>query len=95
MVSTRVKVFDVLVQRVIGVLMALPGILLAIVIVSILGISLQNAMIAVGVSIIPVFARFMRSSVIAIKEEEFLEAARAIGVGQVCMLVKHVFLNAC
>lgn len=87
--------FDVLVQRVIDSLMALPGILLAILIVSILGISLQNAMIAVGVSIIPVFARLMRSSVIAIKEEEFLEAARAIGVGQVRMLVKHVFLNAC
>ncbi|HDL85046.1 MAG TPA: ABC transporter permease [Candidatus Acetothermia bacterium] len=87
--------FDVLVQRVIDALMALPGVLLAIVIVSILGISLQNAMIAVGVSIIPVFARLMRSSVIAIKEEEFLEAARAIGVGQVRMLVKHVFLNAC
>ena len=87
--------FDVLTQRVIDAVMALPGILLAMVVVSIIGIGLQNAMIAVGVSIIPIFARLMRGSVIAIKEEAFLEAAHAIGVGQLRILVRHVFPNAC
>jgi len=86
--------FDAVIQRIIDALMALPGILLAIVVVSILGIGLQNAMIAVGVSIIPVFARLMRSSVIAIREEDFLEAARAIGVGNLRILVRHIFVNA-
>lgn len=82
------------VQRLIDTLMALPGILLAIVVVSILGVNLQNAMIAVGISSIPIFARLMRSSVIAIKEEDFLEAARAAGVGSLRILTRHVFVNA-
>lgn len=85
---------DALVQRAIDALMALPGILLAIFVVSILGIGLQNAMIAVGISSIPVFARLMRSSVMAIKEETYLEAARAVGAGQARILWKHVLPNA-
>lgn len=85
---------DALVQRAIDALMALPGILLAIFVVSILGIGLRNAMIAVGISSIPVFARLMRSSVMAIKEETYLEAARAIGAGQARILWKHVLPNA-
>ena len=85
---------DAVVQRVVDALMALPGILLAIFVVSILGIGLQNAMIAVGISSIPIFARLMRSSVMAIKEETYLEAARAIGAGQVRILWKHILPNA-
>jgi len=85
---------DALVQRAIDALMALPGILLAIFVVSILGIGLRNAMIAVGISSIPVFARLMRSSVMAIKEETYLEAARAVGAGQARILWKHVLPNA-
>lgn len=85
---------DMIVQRVIDTLMALPGILLAIVVVSILGINLQNAMIAVGVSSIPIFARLMRGSVIAIKEEDFVEAARAAGAGNLQILARHVLVNA-
>lgn len=86
--------FDMLIQRMIDTLMALPGILLAIVVVSILGINLQNAMVAVGISSIPVYARLMRSSVIAVKEEDFVEAARAIGLGNLRILARHVFVNA-
>jgi ABC-type dipeptide/oligopeptide/nickel transport system permease subunit len=86
--------FDIIIQRMIDTLMALPGILLAIVVVSILGINLQNAMIAVGISSIPIFARLMRSSVIAIKEEDFVEAARAIGAGDLRILARHVLMNA-
>ena len=86
--------FDAVIQRLIDALMALPGILLAILVVSILGIGLQNAMIAVGVSSIPVFARLMRSSVIAIKEEDYLEAARALGATQKRILWHHLLPNA-
>ncbi len=85
---------DTVVQRVIDALMAMPGILLAILVVSILGIGLQNAMIAVGISSIPVFARLMRSSVIAIKEEDYLEAARALGAGQGRIIWRHLLPNA-
>ena len=85
---------DMTVQRLIDTLMALPGILLAIVVVSILGINLQNAMVAVGVSSIPVFARLMRSSVLAIREEDFIEAARAAGMGNLRILTRHVLANS-
>lgn len=85
---------DMIVQRVIDTLMALPGILLAIVVVSIIGINLQNAMIAVGISSIPVFARLMRASVIVTKEEDFVEAVRAVGAGNLRILMKHVLVNS-
>ncbi len=85
---------DMIVQRMIDTLMALPGILLAIAVVSILGINLQNAMIAVGISSIPVFARLARSSVIFIKEEDFVEAARAVGAGNLRIMIRHILRNS-
>jgi ABC-type dipeptide/oligopeptide/nickel transport system permease subunit len=85
---------DVIAQRMVDTVMALPGILLAIVVMSILGIGLENAMIAVGVSSIPIFARLTRSSVIAVKDEDFVEAARSIGAGNIWVLIRHVLVNA-
>ena len=70
---------DVLGMRFVDVLLALPSILLAIVIVAMLGPSLANAMLAVGIVGIPQYARIVRASVLAVREMPFVEAERALG----------------
>ncbi len=84
---------DAVLMRLIDVLMAFPGVLLAIVIISILGPSLINAILAVAVYTIPIFARFARGSTMALKEEPYIEACRAIGVSDLRILARHVFPN--
>ncbi len=81
---------DLIVQRFIDIMMAFPAILLPIVIVTVLGVGLVNTMIAVGIISIPIYVRLVRGSVLSIKNEEHVEAARAIGRGDVMILVKHV-----
>ena len=85
--------FDNVVMRIIDVLMAFPSILLAIVIVSILGPNLQNAVIAVGVFTVPAFARLARGEVLSIKNQEYIEAARAMGASDVWILAWHILPN--
>jgi len=85
---------DIILQRIIDTLMTFPGILLAIVVITILGIGLEKAMVAVGISSIPVFARLMRASVLAVKEEDFVEASRASGAGNLRILTRHVLINS-
>ncbi len=66
-------------MRVMDVLLAFPALLLAIVIISVLGANLNNAMIAVGIVSIPIYARVMRSSVISVREQDYVTAAQALG----------------
>jgi len=80
-------------MRVIDVLLAFPGVLLALGIVSVLGPSLENLMIAVGVSGIPVYARLVRSTVLVAKEQLYVEAARVIGVPIQLILGRHILPN--
>lgn len=84
---------DLLVQRIIDILMALPPMLLAIVIVAILGPGLWNAMIAVGIAFIPSYARTVRASVLELREQNFVEASRAIGVGTPTIIARHIMPN--
>ncbi|KPQ21585.1 MAG: peptide/nickel transport system permease protein [Rhodobacteraceae bacterium HLUCCA24] len=84
---------DTIIMRLIDVMLAFPGVLLAVAIVSILGPSLVNAMIAVAVYTTPIFARLARSSTLAVKEEPYIEACRAAGMGHLRTLVKHIFPN--
>jgi peptide/nickel transport system permease protein len=70
---------DTVIMRCMDALAAFPAVLLALAILSALGPGIQNAMIAIGVVYIPAFARVMRGSVLAIKQQEFVEAARANG----------------
>ncbi len=72
---------DSLIMRVMDALLAFPAILLAIALMAVLGPSLQNAMIAIGVIYIPAFARITRANVLSLREKEFVEAARALGAG--------------
>lgn len=84
---------DTLIMRFVDVLLSIPSILLAIAIVASLGSSLRNLIIAIGIANIPVFARVIRSGVISIKEEEFIEASRALGANDFRIIFKHIIPN--
>jgi peptide/nickel transport system permease protein len=84
---------DGILMRIIDVMLAFPGILLALAIVSVLGPNLRNLMIAVGVSNIPFYARLVRGSVLVAKEQLYVEAARVVGVPVPIILVRHILPN--
>ncbi len=78
----------------IDVLLSFPAILIAIVIVALVGPGIRNAMIAIGIAQMPAYARLMRAEVVRLRSEVFVEAARAIGLPEWRILVRHVFPNA-
>lgn len=84
---------DMLFMRTIDVLMAFPLILLAIALVAVLGGGLVNLMLAVGISSIPPFARLMRGEVLAHREREYVDAARALGAGAARIMARHLLPN--
>jgi peptide/nickel transport system permease protein len=84
---------DDLLMRLIDIMLAFPGILLAMAIVSILGPSLANLMVAVGISAIPSYARLTRGSVLAAREQVYVLAARSIGVPNRLILTRHILPN--
>jgi ABC-type dipeptide/oligopeptide/nickel transport system permease subunit len=84
---------DLLVQRLIDIMLAFPGLLLAIVLISILGVGLINVMVAIGVASIPTYARLVRGSVLSIKEMDYIVAARAMGMGDLRIIFHHVLPN--
>lgn len=79
--------------RTMDLLLAFPGVLLAIVIVAILGATLENVMIAVGISAIPAFTRVVHSSALALTRLDFVEAARLAGSSQGRIVVRHILPN--
>jgi ABC-type dipeptide/oligopeptide/nickel transport system permease subunit len=81
------------VMRLMDILLAFPGILLAIAIVAMLGPGLDKGMIAIGVVNIPIYARLMRSTVLSIVQQEYITSARMVGVGQGRTLFVHVLPN--
>jgi peptide/nickel transport system permease protein len=85
---------DNAIMRFIDVLLAIPAILLAISIVAALGPELRNVMIAVGVGSIPSYARIVRASVLSLRDQEFIEAARAVGASDTRLIVKHIIPNS-
>jgi peptide/nickel transport system permease protein len=85
---------DAIIMRFIDVLLAFPGILLAIMIVAILGSNAVSVMLAAGMFGIPPFARTVRACTLSIKEQVYIESARAIGVPNNWIIVKHVLPNA-
>ena len=84
---------DGILMRIIDVMLAFPGILLALAIVSVLGPNLRNLMIAVGISQIPYYARLVRGSVLVAKEQLYVEAARVVGVPIPVIIVRHILPN--
>ena len=85
---------DSILMRVMDVVLAFPSILLAIVIVSILGPSLPNAMLAIGIVFIPQIARVVRSAVISVRERDYIEAERALGAGNAQIIFSGVLPNS-
>lgn len=84
---------DLIIMRFVDIMLSIPAILLAIVIVSILGPDLFNAMIAIGIVGIPTFARIVRSSVLAEKEKEYVVASRVNGSSEMRLILGVVLPN--
>ncbi|KYD08679.1 nickel transporter permease [Saccharococcus caldoxylosilyticus] len=85
---------DGIISRLFDIMLAFPSILLAIGIVAVLGPSLQNALIAIAVINIPNFGRLIRSRVLSIKQEEYIMAAKAIGMSDTRILFHHILPNS-
>lgn len=88
------KRIDNIIMRIMDIFLAIPSILMAMAIVAALGNSMMNLMIAIAVSNVPPFARIVRASVITIKNEEYIEAERAIGASDMRIIFSHVIPNA-
>jgi peptide/nickel transport system permease protein len=84
---------DTLIMRIADVILAFPGIIFAIWLISILGPSLRNVMIAVGLFSVPGFARLVRSSTLQVKEMDYVMAEKAIGAGTMRILARHILPN--
>jgi peptide/nickel transport system permease protein len=85
---------DSLLMRLMDVLLAFPSILLAIVVVSVLGPSLVNAMFAISIVFIPQIARVVRSAVISVRERDYIEAERALGAGNTQIVLSGILPNS-
>jgi peptide/nickel transport system permease protein len=85
---------DTVVMRLMDIMLSIPGLLMAIGIAAMLGPGLFSVMIAIGVVNIPIFARLLRGSVLGQKQNDFVLAARAIGVPRRKILVSHILPNA-
>ncbi len=86
--------FDNLIMRLMDILLAFPGIFLAISIIAVLGPGLTNLMLAAGIYSIPQFARIVRGSILSLKEKEFVEAARAVGENDFNILFRYLLPNS-
>lgn len=86
--------FDAVSMRVVDLLLAFPGILLALAIIAILGGSLTNLMIAVGIASIPEYVRITRGTVLTVRQREFVLAARVLGCRGPSIMMRHILPNA-
>jgi peptide/nickel transport system permease protein len=87
-------IVDSVIMRIMDVMLSIPGLLMAIGIVAALGAGLWQIMVAVGVTNIPIFARLLRGSILAQKENDFVIAARAVGAPKRTILASHILPNA-
>ncbi|SDI51388.1 ABC transporter permease [Alteribacillus bidgolensis] len=84
---------DAIIMRIMDVLLAFPGILLALGIVSVLGGSLNNVIISVGIFSVPAFARIVRGSTLSVRKLEYIDAVRALGASHFRIIFRHVLPN--
>ena len=84
---------DIVISRVTEALLACPFLILAIAFAAVLGPSLTNAMIAIGLSAVPIFIRLIRGQVMNVKAEDFVEGARAVGARDLRLMFRHVLPN--
>jgi len=86
-------IVDGILMRLIDAMLAIPFLILAIALAAFLGPNLTNAMIAIGVSQTPIFVRLTRAQVLSVKQEDYVEAARAVGNPHRRILLRHIFPN--
>ncbi len=84
---------DNVIMRMMDALLAFPTLVLALAITAALGPGLRNAMIAIGIVFMPIFARLTRGQVLSVREREFVEAARTIGAGHLRIMLQHILPN--
>lgn len=87
------KFTDGIISRILEIMFAFPEVLLALLIMSILGPSLNNIMIAIGIVYTPIFARITRGAVLSVKDSLYVEASRSIGVKDSIIIVRHILPN--
>nr|WP_257985650.1 MULTISPECIES: ABC transporter permease [Bacillus] len=92
-ISGYYRKIDLYIMQFMDILLAFPSLLLAIAIIAVLGVGLTNAMIAVAISVIPSYVRVVRGAVLSIREKEYIEAVKALGVSDYKIIVKHVLPN--
>ena len=85
--------FDLIMQRVMDIMQALPLLVMALVMAAALGPSLENTIIAISIPLVPTVARVIRSNTLAIREMPFVEAARAAGMSEMRIAIRHVLPN--
>jgi ABC-type dipeptide/oligopeptide/nickel transport system permease subunit len=85
---------DILAMRVVDVLFAFPVIVLALMVIAVFGPGLYNAMLAIGLAQMPIYARLMRAMVLKVRVNDYVEAARALGASDGRMLIRHVLPNS-
>ena len=84
---------ETIVMRIVEVFLMIPGMLFVMCVVAVLGASLNTLIIAIGLTTVPYFARTARAAVLVVRENEYVEAARASGAGDMHIIFKHVLPN--
>jgi len=87
------KIIDNVLMRIIDIMLSIPNILLAVSIVATLGTSFFNLMLAIGIGAVPGYARIVRASILSVKEQEFIEAARSNGASDWRIITRHIIPN--
>ena len=85
--------FDLIVQRLLDIMQSLPLLVMAIVMAASLGPSMKNTIFAIAIPLVPTVARVVRSNTLSLREQPFVEAARAVGMGEIRIAVRHVLPN--
>jgi peptide/nickel transport system permease protein len=81
------------IQRVTDTMLAFPGFLLALALVAVLGVGLKNTIISVGISMVPIYIRLVRGCTLLVREQTYVEAARAVGTRDTMILLRHILPN--
>jgi peptide/nickel transport system permease protein len=81
------------IQRATDTLLAFPGFLLALALVAVLGVGLKNTIISVGISMVPIYIRLVRGCALSVREQTYVEAAKAVGTRDMIILLRHILPN--
>jgi ABC-type dipeptide/oligopeptide/nickel transport system permease subunit len=81
------------IQRVTDTMLAFPAFLLALALVAVLGVGIKNTVISIGISMVPIYIRLVRGCALSIREEVYVEAARAVGTRDIVILLRHILPN--